>query len=377
MLGIKLPKDWEERRICEIACEVSDRNSANDDLPVLSCTKYDGLVDSLKYFKRKVFSDDISKYKLVPRNHFAYATNHIEEGSIGYQDFYDKALISPIYTVFKTGLEIYDPFLFFLLKTELYRHIFEINTSASVDRRGSLRWKEFSQIKIPLPPAKEQKVIAEILSTWDQAIEALSKLINAKIRLKRGLMQKLLTGKTRFKEFKEHWADHEYDDLFETVSAKKNQVTKEKYKEIGKYPIVDQGQSRIVGYTDEDKVFKNVPIIVFGDHTRIIKWIDFPFVVGADGTQLLKTKSICDLKYGFYVLSNLRLPSLGYSRHFKVVKESTFYIPSNPKEQMKITETLSSMDNELDYLTAILEMLKNQKNGLMQKLLTGKIRVKI
>lgn len=266
----------------------------------------------------------------------------------------------------------FSPFVFYNLDNR-YQELRRISLG---DGRAGLNLNILRSLKICLPPVDEQKKIAEVLSTWDQAIETVSNLINAKTKLKKGLMQKLLTGTMRFNEFKEHWADHEYDDLFETVSAKKNQVAKEKYKEIGKYPIVDQGQSRIVGYTDEDKVFKNVPIIVFGDHTRIIKWVDFPFVVGADGTQLLKTKSICDLKYGFYVFSNLRLPSLGYSRHFKVVKESTFYIPSNPKEQMKITETLSSMDNELDYLIAILEMLKNQKQGLMQKLLTGKIRAR-
>ena len=120
-----------------------------------------------------------------------------------------------------------------------------------------------------------------------------------------------------------------------------------------------------------------MPVIVFGDHTRIIKWVDFPFVVGADGTQLLKTKSICDLKYGFYMLSNLRLPNLGYSRHFKVVKESTFYVPSNPKEQTKIEGIFSLVDHELDFFSSMLETLKRQKKGLMQKLLTGKIRVKI
>lgn len=294
----------------------------------------------------------------------------------------------------------FGPFIWRGVKGILNQHIFRVVENDGVDKKflyhqlkhiteviekrahGSaglvhITKDALTKFLIDLPEdIREQNKIADVLSAWDRAIEILSKLINTNAKLKKGLMQKLLTGKTRFKEFKEHWEDYEYDDLFETVSAKKKQVAKEKYKTIGKYPIVDQGQSRIAGYTDEDKVFCDVPIIVFGDHTRIIKWVDFPFVVGADGTQLLKTKSVCDLKYGFYVLSNLRLPSLGYSRHFKVVKETTFYVPSNPKEQAKITETFSSADHEFDLLSSMLDMLKIQKKSLMQKLLTGKIRVK-
>lgn len=377
MIELKLPRDWKKKRVEAIAHEVSVRNKENEELPVLSCTKYEGLVDSLKYFGRKIYSDNIENYKVVPRNSFAYATNHIEEGSIGYQDAYERALISPIYTVFETNSEIFDKYLYYLFKTELYRHIFEINTSASVDRRGSLRWTEFSQIYVPVPPLAEQKKIAEILSTWDRAIETLEKLIESKTRLKKGLMQKLLCGRTRFGGFDEQWRDCEYEEIFETVSAKKNQISKDRYMTSGKYPIVDQGQSKIVGYTDEDRVFQQVPVIVFGDHTRIIKWVDFPFVVGADGTQILKTKSLCDQKYGYYALCNLRLPNLGYSRHFKEVKESVFYIPKNTNEQKRIAMLLSSVDRELSCLNGMQEMLKDQKKGLMQKLLTGKIRVKI
>jgi len=238
--------------------------------------------------------------------------------------------------------------------------------------------RDLKNITILLPSIEEQKNIETILSAWDNVIENIEKLVEAKRRLKKGLMQKLITGKLRFKEFtKVKWAEHEYDELFKTISGKRNQTTKDKYRGSGKYPVVDQGQSRIVAYTDENKVFPYLPIIVFGDHTRIVKWVDFPFVVGADGTQLLKTKSICDMRYGFYVISNLRLPNLGYSRHFKLVKESIFLIPSNMDEQKKIAKCMSSIDREIELLLLKLDKTKNQKKGLMQKLLTGNVRVKI
>lgn len=192
-----IPADWRYVSIGEVAHHISERNSAGKELPVLSCTKHQGLVDSLAYFGRQIFSEDTSTYKMVRRHQFAYATNHIEEGSIGYQDLYNEALISPMYTVFETGSGVNDRFLYALLKTEMYRQIFERSTSASVDRRGSLRWNEFSAIKVPLPSQTEQAAIVEVLDACDQDIALLSRKLALLKQQKQGLMQQLLTGKVR------------------------------------------------------------------------------------------------------------------------------------------------------------------------------------
>ncbi len=194
-----LPEDWGYPTIGEVARQVSVKNTEGAALPVLSCTKHAGLVDSLAYFGKQVFSKDLSTYKVVPRDAFAYATNHIEEGSIGYQNLYDEAVISPMYTVFKTAKAVHDGFLFKLLKTEWYRHIFEVRTSASVDRRGSLRWKEFAKIRIPLPSMPEQERISHVVDVADNEIQQLNDKLSALKEQKKGLMQQLLTGKVRVK----------------------------------------------------------------------------------------------------------------------------------------------------------------------------------
>jgi type I restriction enzyme S subunit len=192
-----LPAEWNYVAISEIAREVSLRNTNGDALSVLSCTKYAGLVDSLSYFGRQIFSEDTSDYKVVKRAQFAYATNHIEEGSIGYQDLCDVALISPMYTVFETTGGVDDAFLYRLLKTELYRHIFEVNTSGTVNRRGRLGWEDFARIKVPLPSEAEQRKIAEFFATVDQEINLQQQRLAALRQQKQGLMQRLLTGQVR------------------------------------------------------------------------------------------------------------------------------------------------------------------------------------
>lgn len=193
------PADWTSVHIGEIADEAEERNSGGGNLPVLSCTKHRGLVASLEYFSRRVFSQDTSAYKVVRRGQFAYATNHIEEGSIGYQDLYDTALISPMYTVFQLRPGVDHAFFFKLLKTEVYRHIFEVNTSGSIDRRGALRWRDFAHIRVFLPGIAEQQRVAAVLNACANEIRLLETELAALKLQKRGLMQKLLTGEVRVK----------------------------------------------------------------------------------------------------------------------------------------------------------------------------------
>jgi type I restriction enzyme S subunit len=193
------PADWAAVHIGDIADEISGKNDAGRELPVLSCTKHRGLVNSLEYFGKRIFSANTSNYKVVRRGDFAYATNHIEEGSIGYQGLHDAALISPMYTVFRTRAGVDHSFFFKLVKTELYRNIFEVNTSGSIARRGGLRWDEFAIIKVFLPSVPEQKRIAAVLEVCDREIGLLQQQLEALQEQKRGLMHKLLTGEVRVK----------------------------------------------------------------------------------------------------------------------------------------------------------------------------------
>lgn len=199
-----LPATWGIKAIGKLAHEISERNSDAEQHEVLSCSKYDGFVRSLEYFKKQVFSADLSGYKKIWRGDFGFPSNHVEEGSIGLQNLTDIGVVSPIYTVFRFNPDqVNVEYAFAVLKTELYRHIFEVSTSASVDRRGSLRWSEFSRLPFPVPPLDEQEAIADVLRTSQRELDALTDEIKAVSRQKRGLLQKLLTGEWRVNSEKE------------------------------------------------------------------------------------------------------------------------------------------------------------------------------
>jgi type I restriction enzyme S subunit len=189
------PADWCRVALGEITREVSTRNTDGRDLPVLSCTKHHGLVLSQEYFGRRVHAQDTGPYRVVGRGEFAYATNHVEEGSIGYQNVCEAGLVSPIYTVFRNTDAVDPEYLFRVLKSPLMVHLYRVNTSSSVNRRGSLRYDEFAGIHIWIPTTNEQRAIACVLHTCDREIRLLHRQRVALDEQKRGLMHRLLSGR--------------------------------------------------------------------------------------------------------------------------------------------------------------------------------------
>lgn len=192
------PNDWKLFHIGDVAFERSELNVGGAAHTVLSCSKHDGFVKSLDFFKKQVFSKDLASYKIICRGDFGFPSNHVEEGSIGLQNIADKAVVSPIYIVFTPNTKhVHPDFLFRLLKTKTYAHIFRTATSSSVDRRGNLRWTEFSKIPLFLPGIKEQTEINAFLNEQQKLIEGLEQYRQTLVTQKRGLMQKLLTGEWR------------------------------------------------------------------------------------------------------------------------------------------------------------------------------------
>lgn len=171
----------------------------------------------------------------------------------------------------------------------------------------------------------------------------------------------------RFPGFDEEWVEKNMEELCKPITPSFKLQSRD-YLKAGKYPIVDQSQSLICGWTNDDKgLVKNVPVIVFGDHTCVLKYIDFPFIQGADGVKILSPKKDYDSRFVFQsFLANPVKPD-GYKRHFSDFKEKTYLVPS-PAEQQKIASCLSEMDNLISAQSQKVESLKTHKKGLMQQL---------
>ena len=145
-----------------------------------------------------------------------------------------------------------------------------------------------------------------------------------------------------------------FDEIFEDKTKYGTKIPTSEYYENGKNIIVDQGQNQIAGYTNkEEGIFCEIPAIIFGDHTRIVKYVDKPFFMGADGVKILRSKlPESNYKYLYYALKNVKLQNTGYNRHFKWLKEIWIKYP-NIQQQQKVAYVL-------DCLCKIIEMRKQQ-----------------
>ena len=132
-----------------------------------------------------------------------------------------------------------------------------------------------------------------------------------------------------------------FDEIFIDKTKYGVKVQTSEYGEQGKHIIIDQGQTQIAGYTDrEDGLFEEVPVVIFGDHTRVIKYVDEPFFLGADGVKVLRSKdNNANYKYLYYALKNAKIPNTGYNRHFKWLKEVIIKYPDRERQD-EIVEIL-------------------------------------
>ena len=138
-----------------------------------------------------------------------------------------------------------------------------------------------------------------------------------------------------------------FTDCFEDISRDVTKIPTDEYLSQGMYPIVDQGSDYVGGYTNSSNgLFTDVPVVVFGDHTRRFKYVNFPFFAGADGVKILAAKDGTDAQFGYYALLNQPLRSLGYSRHYKLLKGKT--LPKKPLSvQRRIAGVLGAMDEKI------------------------------
>lgn len=149
-----------------------------------------------------------------------------------------------------------------------------------------------------------------------------------------------------------------FDEIFEDVTKLGTKIKMDEYHPSGRHRIIDQGQDSIAGYTDlEDGLFEDVPAIVFGDHTRIVKYVDQPFFLGADGVKVLRSRfKDANYRYLYYALKYVKIPNTGYNRHFKWLKTAQIKLPN--------TETQSYIVSALDSVSKIIEYRQQQLQKL-------------
>lgn len=179
----------------------------------------------------------------------------------------------------------------------------------------------------------------------------------------------------------ENWCWLKLVESFDNHTDSKKKIKQKDYLVKGKLAVVDQGQELIGGYTnDVEKSYSGaLPIVIFGDHTRCIKFVDFPFAQGADGVKVLRPKPFYLPKAFYYALQSVNIPNLGYRRHFPLFNK--FSIPLPPfAEQQRIVDRIESLFVKLDEAKekaqAVVDSFEIRKAAILHKAFTGELTAK-
>lgn len=163
------------------------------------------------------------------------------------------------------------------------------------------------------------------------------------------------------------WREVSFDEAFQRLKLKAFEIPTKDYQDAGAYPIIDQGDGAVAGYIDRDGPISDVPFIVFGDHTTIVKYVDQPCFIGSQGVVPLKARECYDPYFLYLMLGRTRIPALGYSRHFRELENKTFPLPPLA-EQRKIAEILRTWDEAIETAEAELKAKQERKRWLMDQL---------
>jgi type I restriction enzyme S subunit len=160
-------------------------------------------------------------------------------------------------------------------------------------------------------------------------------------------------------ELPDGWTTENISRVITKIPLTGRKLPQSEYLESGKYPVIDQGQSYIGGYSNDDDLVVpcKLPVIIFGDHTKAIKFVNFPFVAGADGVKVIKPLGAFSPKLFYYFLQAIELPNKGYARHFQYLEKETIPLPPLP-EQERIVAKIEELFTQLEAGSAALKRVR-------------------
>jgi type I restriction enzyme S subunit len=386
---------WENNKISDV-CEVGDGAHA-------SIKRHESGVLYLTSKNFKADGIDFSKIDFISREdfekHFREGKSAIVKpkendllmsiiGSIGapylVRDQDEFGLSSSVSILRPNTSKIWPKFLYYWIRSEVFQT--SLNNIKSGVAQSFLSLSMIRSLPVKYPnDIKSQQKIASILSAYDDLIENNLKRIRLLEEAAQRLYQEWFV-RFRFPGWEEAefgpnglpvgWERVKIGDELDQIS-RRPKIRREDYKLSGRIPIVDQADGDIAGYTD-DETYRHefpLPILVFGDHTRRIKFVDSPFASGADGTQLLYPKNPRLLPaYFYFVVKSINLSNYAYARHFKYLKEEEMLIPDeNSLKEFNMYAYLFL--NQVASLRKQNQKLKEARDLLLPRLMDQRIEV--
>ena len=348
---------------------------------VLTNSAEHGVVDQRDYFEKDIANPgNLDGYFMIEKGDYVYnprVSNLAPVGPIHKNDI-GLGVMSPLYTVF----------FFDSAENEFYSHYFKtphwhqylrhVSNSGARHDRMAISADDFISMPVPVSNPMEQQKIADCLSSIDTLIAAEADKLEALKDHKKGLLQQLFpapgetTPRLRFSKFQGagNWQWKQLGEILTTIAPPQKLPTSD-YQQQGDFPIIDQGQNLIAGWTNDagSVLMGPLPVVVFGDHTCTLKFVDFPFAQGADGIKILESSGTMTVDYLYSVLQAYPVNSGEYKRHFTDLKRNFVAFPDvKTGEQQMIAKCISSIEKLIILQKDRLEDLDSHKSALFNQL---------
>jgi type I restriction enzyme S subunit len=395
-----VPKGWTSTRLGTAFSSRRERGKSG--LPTLSVTLNDGLVERSS-LDRKTDTNLLAEQHLsVKTGDIAYNMMRMWQGASGLSD--REGIVSPAYVVLQPNKTVHPAYAAYLFKSPKMIHSFWAFSYGLTDDRLRLYFKDFSAIPVTLPPLEEQQRIADILRTWDRAIETTTALIQTSRAQKSALLQQLLTEQMRRAHFRSEWSPTTIGDIAEIIvsnvdkksSADELPVRLCNYTDVYKRNKIETHQDFMAATATESQVQRfalrvndvlitkdsetpddiavpsivrsTAPDLLCGYHLAIIR--PKACVIGAFLKFYFELKATRN--YFFSRANGATRFGLGVS----AIEEAPLRIPPID-EQVVISSILEAAEAEIEGYLSLLESLKTERSALMQKLLSGETRVSL
>lgn len=379
-------EDWEQRKLADsIKVLDGDRGSnyphdsdffKNGDTLFLdtgNVTKNGFKFDNVKYISKE--KDEQLRAGKLEKKDFVLTTR----GTLGNVGFYDELIYkyhpkirinSAMLILRKTDEKLSYNYLHTLLKGKLVSDFMRKNQVGSA--QPHITKTEFLKLDMNVPrDIKEQQKIGTFFKQLDDTIALHQRKLDLLKETKKGFLQKMFpkngakVPEVRFPGFTGDWEDREFSEIVKTTGYKA--YLSEAF-EVGEYPVIQQGDKPILGYSDK-KPFENFEdVVLFGDHTLSLYKPETPFLVATDGLKIITVPNFS----GSFLLSLLEkyVPeSQGYKRHFTILKKEQVAFPTDVKERVLIGEFFTQIDRTITLHERELDLLKETKKGFLQKML--------
>lgn len=399
-----IPEDWKMVCFNELFDEVVNLSNDTETYPLYSLTLENGVTPKTERYERSHLLKDKNEneFKLISEGEIAINPMNLRFGAFFMSKVPETISLSAYYDIVKAKKDtvnviFYDAFM----KSASARRLYQRIATGSLDEKKRIHLSELKKQLVPYPKKEEQDKIAEILSTWDDGIETFEKLIEQKEIFHKALMKNLLIGKIRLSGYNSKWTHSKFNSIFERITRKNEELNSNILTISAQNGLISQKDfyNKRIASVDTSKY-----ILLNNGEFAYNKSYSNGYPLGAIKRLDLYEKGVVSSLYICFKLNNsdncsdfwkyyfeagmlnreIKMIAQEGARNHGLLNMATedffnmlLYYPKDSKEQQKIAEILNKSDKEIQLLNSKLEKLKEQKKGLMQKLLTGQIRVKV